>query len=132
MQEISDEIVGDVAQLAQNQLPLDSSKFNELLDLCAAACTKRIKNLTTEEEEQRRLQIRKSIEQAFSLRHSRRRGSNGWALYTAYLEVDDQTIQEMLSRKRSRPSLHEHATSTPAYGQLRKETRHALLGKARR
>lgn len=132
LQKISDEIVSDVTQLSQIQLPLDSDTFKKLLEICTIACTKRIKNLTTEEEQMRRVQIADSIKKAFSSSHRDKRGSNGWALYTAYLEIDDQTIKEVLARKRSSTSLHENATSSSSYGQLRQDTRHALLGIAKR
>lgn len=123
LRETSDALVKDVQQLAGIQLPPDSQRFGELLEVCAESVCGRIRDSSTDDHED----AKASIKRLFLENHRNRRGSNLWALYTAYLEVDDQVLKGELSRKRSVPSLHQSSITSQTYGDIRRKTRSRLL-----
>lgn len=123
LRETSDALVKDVQQLAGIQLPPDSPRFRAMLADCAESVCSRIRDFSSDDLED----ATASIKKLFLENHRNRRGSNLWALYTAYLEVDDQVLMSELSRKRSVPSLHQSSITTQTYGDIRRKTRSKLL-----
>ena len=86
MKALSDALLSDVQLMAQVQLPPKSPVTVELIGECAKASLTQNK-LTDKNIEDLSLRI---MDCYLSERHSGKRGFNGWALYTAFAEVDDE------------------------------------------
>ena len=86
MKALSDALLSDVQLMAQVQLPPKSPVTVELIGECAKASLTQNK-LTDKNIEDLSLRIKDCY---LSERHSGKRGFNGWALYTAFAEVDDE------------------------------------------
>ena len=123
LRRLSDELIEDVRKLAEIQLVPNSDAFRKMIAVCTAAVRSRMSKPSADQIES----VRKSLEDAFMNDHRNRRGSNGWALYTAYIEIDDQIMRRLLSRKRSVQTLHQYSISVEKYGEVRRNTRKDLL-----
>jgi hypothetical protein len=91
MKYLSDVLTLQVKEMAQIQLPPESEVTKRLMSFCLSHLTTD-KKITSRNREGYEYQLR---ELYLSDAHSGRRGYNGWALYTAFVALDDRERSRM-------------------------------------
>jgi hypothetical protein len=117
MKVLSDQLAQDVTLMAGIQLPPESSTTSSLIDFCAS----KIFSTGTASDSVLNYRRRRLKEIYMDSTFSGRRGYNGWALYRAYVALDEET------RNSGEDDGALKLMQKTNYGRLRIEVRHRIL-----